>query len=413
MTLDDPILRADFRTFLENEFALENLLFYDDVIAYKRRLGDSKEMLFAEARHIFDEYLTADSENEINISWPTKQQLQMTIASGAQAVDLTTWDAALAEVVRLLRSDLYVRWYRSKQPPPMQRSAARVPITKSVGILGSFSTTALRILGAKEQVRARVATQLLASEKKYVDFLAAACERVFEPTVKRTLLSEQEVWSVFANLPLLLAYHRMLLARVEAVKNGWQDHLSTIGDVFLENTHFFMLYSVYMRNYSVSLMSYRQFRICRAEFEKLLTEFDGSQGITVEQVLEMPYQRLDTYITHLRSLQKYTPKGHRDASMLEEAVTRIVKLCEVITAVLDLSTIKAYKRLISVADSIEGLEGQVLIVPGRRVLCQGPASVEIVAATGGEPMVLDDAMMFLFNDLFVCCRLVAASASGG
>ena len=154
--------------------------------------------------------------------------------------------------------------------------------------------------------------------------------------------------------------------------------------------------------YAQSLLTYRQLRLSRPQLVELSDAYQQQSMTTVEQTMSLPVVRLESYVTSMRSLLKYTPKTHRDALMLEECITKLTQLCEAISATLDTRTVRDVTLLLSVADSIAGPEGLSLVqgADGRRWLCSGP-----------DTQVIDDSMLFLFNDLVIACKKNNASSS--
>lgn len=172
MVLDDPILKATFFTFLQSEYALENVLFYEDVVHYRLQyFADPKGAAVAEeARRIYKDYFTEDSEYEINVSWETKKALKALFEGGQETMSqkdegsfpASVWDEAMNEVMSLLHTDLYVRWYNCMQPPMIDPVEAKLLERRKakVGKRAGFSEGAMRFLMVKETVRVKAIQQL-------------------------------------------------------------------------------------------------------------------------------------------------------------------------------------------------------------------------------------------------------------
>jgi hypothetical protein len=65
LVLEDPMLREEFKTFTKNEFSLENLLCYDDILLYEKLTSEDERK--SKAEEIKTLYLTGESLREVNI----------------------------------------------------------------------------------------------------------------------------------------------------------------------------------------------------------------------------------------------------------------------------------------------------------------------------------------------------------
>jgi len=262
----------------------------------------------------------------------------------------------------------------------------------------------------KETVRMKAVDRLRESEKTYVDALTSCVDEVLNPLVSSGIITEEDAWNVFGPLKVLRIYHSNLLTRIQATISAWQDHISTIGDVFYDNTEFFPLYSLYIRNYAYSMIYYRRLRVTNSRFVKFCEAYDRKHlgGYTLTDVLGLPYDRIDTYPPILQAIMKYTAKSHMDSGMLEKCYQRVFYLSNRISYLPARNAITETRELVAVADSIQGMEGQCLITPGRRVVHSGVVSMTRLDQ-GGQDLMADprECMLILFNDLLVCCDIAA------
>jgi hypothetical protein len=65
VVLEDPMLKEEFKTFTKNEFSLENLLCYEDILLFEKLTSEDERKLKAE--EIKTLYLTGESLREVNI----------------------------------------------------------------------------------------------------------------------------------------------------------------------------------------------------------------------------------------------------------------------------------------------------------------------------------------------------------
>ncbi|PIC18493.1 hypothetical protein B9Z55_024364 [Caenorhabditis nigoni] len=105
----DPLLRAPFQEFLEQQFCAENLNFYLAVEQFKE-ISDFQERV-SFGRRIFDRYFAMNSTEPVNIDNSTSKRIRETVESGAFPLD--TYDIAQYQILHLLKYDCWPRFLRS------------------------------------------------------------------------------------------------------------------------------------------------------------------------------------------------------------------------------------------------------------------------------------------------------------
>eukprot|EP00727_Mastigamoeba_balamuthi_P010907 m51a1_g6439 putative domain containing protein (1173) ;mRNA; r:373324-377487 len=443
VVLADPVLRADFRSFTTTEIADENLEFLEATEVWER-LRESpggREMSVALASKIMLAFFSDESAQALNVSHDVRAALEAAVREGRLTPSM--WDAARTEVMRMLKLDLYPRWIAVKEagiplaqdpgamvspqplspngelPQPSRFLYARPPsptVGESLAGLkkqGDKSPSRARVRRAKMRVRERLVKQLVESEAAYVETINAVVSCVADPLAHTKAVPESTLFSVFSNLPLLLAQHRNLLGKLQALLESWTPE-STVGDVFLASTQFFLMYSVYARNFPKSLVLLRvmkrdfalQFSLCM----KLLQSSPSfSASFTVESVLELPMKRLERYASLLKDLHDYTPPEHADFEYTRRAVDWAEGVRVGVEAGVDWQSLSAAENLLSIVDSMSESVSVDLLVPGVAFLRE-----ECFArVTVTEPRkVIEEPQVFLFsNRLLVCTCATDASSS--
>uniref|UniRef100_A0A8R1IXE5 RGS domain-containing protein n=1 Tax=Caenorhabditis japonica TaxID=281687 RepID=A0A8R1IXE5_CAEJA len=105
----DPVLRAPFQEFLEQQFCAENLNFYLAVEQFKEIQDFQERSSFG--RRIFDRYFAMNSTEPVNIDNSTSKRIRETVESGTFPLD--TYDVAQYQILHLLKYDCWPRFLRS------------------------------------------------------------------------------------------------------------------------------------------------------------------------------------------------------------------------------------------------------------------------------------------------------------
>jgi hypothetical protein len=111
--LGDETRCADFKHFLEKEFAVEGLLFIKAIQVYKQEADEKISMELA--RLIFEEFVVTDSRLEVNLSSNCRSALSELFNAESFQPKKDVFDAAEREVILLLAHDPFRRFER-KQP---------------------------------------------------------------------------------------------------------------------------------------------------------------------------------------------------------------------------------------------------------------------------------------------------------
>eukprot|EP01113_Clastostelium_recurvatum_P031689 TRINITY_DN3982_c0_g1_i5.p1 TRINITY_DN3982_c0_g1~~TRINITY_DN3982_c0_g1_i5.p1 ORF type:complete len:416 (+),score=70.70 TRINITY_DN3982_c0_g1_i5:75-1322(+) len=109
--LQDPIFRAQFAEFLCLQLSIENLLFWEDVEAFKRIPADATNKQDT-AQQLYAKYIKEGGAFEINISHANKHEVSSLLKAGN--LD-SAFDVAQAEVMHLMKFHSYPLFHSSSE----------------------------------------------------------------------------------------------------------------------------------------------------------------------------------------------------------------------------------------------------------------------------------------------------------
>eukprot|EP00727_Mastigamoeba_balamuthi_P007781 m51a1_g3623 putative leucine rich repeat protein (2312) ;mRNA; f:97992-117214 len=426
----DRTLRDDFRMFIEREMATETLQFLEDVSKWKTAnvsASVNRDEQRAAAVELFTRYCREGSEREINISGDTKLKLKARLEQ-AQPLDTGIWDVAAQEVRKMIRTDLYPRWIAWKeQGVAAEASAGGVPKPATPGATSHKALKNKLMPGKKEKeekkeekvekaqasAKEKLLKSLVESERKYIEMMECICRDLIMPVYEKRILTGEEIWLAFGNLPCLLFHHKKFLVVLEERIKDW-DNSKAISDVLIDGCSFMLLYSLYIKGYPRAPVYFRflqrkypSFLEAVAKFEEgmkaLATQTTGP--ITAANLLAMPMQRFMWYSSFAGSVMSLTTKRHPDYPGLEEAVRRYKALQQAVSNSINIAELESSRILLAIADSIELGLGQLLIEPGRYVIKDSSIQADVFPAEAEKPpRSMPRAHLFLMTDLLVLCE---------
>lgn len=246
------------------------------------------------------------------------------------------------------------------------------------------------------QARATRATEILTSERTYLDFLRTMTRLFVTPMKAYPMgLTHDEFLSIFSNVEVLEKCHTDLLGTIEQRLARWDDD-TTIGDVFLTETGFIKLYRYYVNNYENSLVVLAQCRKKSAEFDAYLKKWELTPEMRNSQLtafLVAPVQRVMRYSMLLEEVLKKTPRAHPDAEPLRRAVAMMKSMAEYINEKKrDVENTAAFEALRA---RIKHLPADIVADPKRTLLREGGAALNTPSA---------HVYVFLFSDLLLVTK---------
>ncbi|KAM6962989.1 regulator of G-protein signaling 4 [Aplochiton taeniatus] len=109
--------RAVFTSFLKSEFSQENIEFWSACEDYKKT---PLNKMAAKAREIYDQYVKADSPNEVNLDATSRAETRESL----DVAGLSCFEEAQAKIFTLMEKDSYRRFLCSKMLQDLSPSAA-------------------------------------------------------------------------------------------------------------------------------------------------------------------------------------------------------------------------------------------------------------------------------------------------
>lgn len=178
----------------------------------------------------------------------------------------------------------------------------------------------------KHLQRARVAKELMTTERTYVRLLGVA-EAFAEEAKREGLQMGTMVEEWFASLRQLRALNVIFWKALEKRMRHWTVY-STVGDVLLHDLQTGALlpaYLAYTQGQGAADGALRQLLVADADFKRFHRDFADRNGAEakLDSIMILPVQRLPRYILLLRELLRATPGAHADHRLLTEATQRL------------------------------------------------------------------------------------------
>jgi CRP-like cAMP-binding protein len=120
--------RAAFQSFLHHQFCEENILFYNAVEEYKKISDSDFAGLTDGANTIYNTYIAASGEKEINIASHIREKIQQNITNPTKAI----FDDAQAAIYQLMTVDSLPKFIKSREWKEMQGFQGKIKLNKLV-----------------------------------------------------------------------------------------------------------------------------------------------------------------------------------------------------------------------------------------------------------------------------------------
>jgi len=99
------------------------------------------------------------------------------------------------------------------------------------------------------QMRSNVLTEILQTERSYIQDLTVLMEVFLKPLREKSILSGEELNAIFLNVEIIFAVNQQLLTKLEATLSTTTLGESHIGAVFTGILDFLKMYAFYCSNY--------------------------------------------------------------------------------------------------------------------------------------------------------------------
>ena len=298
---------------------------------------------------------------------------------------------------------------------------------------------------ARDQLRA-VVQELITTERNYVKALKLLKE-VFMPMyaelgAKRVSSKVDKVFQdMFASWKQLLAFHTLLLSRIERRCLIGGDSITDIGQLQLEDTaairlanvlidhcDFFKMYSEYRMHFGAANPQIQKVREKDKEFDSLLKRFASHPRIQVDDIssiLIKPIQRVPQYGLFMENMQKEAGKLDDDPGLQTDVTIALDKIKIAVEHVNqkpkddeNLAKIRKLQRKLRPENEVNLLKPHVrLVLEGNAMALQIPPATEFIrpypkipSGSDGQlhaPLSTSSAELvyiFLLTDLLIICR---------
>lgn len=184
--------------------------------------------------------------------------------------------------------------------------------------------------------RLLVAHELMVTEEHYVKALSVLCRFFYEPLLALSksdnkeaapLKSTEDVESIFSVVAKLYIHHQEFSKYLrERVLDFDLFASKSLGDLFIQHTAFFELYSGYINNYDNSLATVQR---CKKEIPKFFQFVEEAEAreeceyADLSSFLIQPIQRIPRYVMLLNALMRKTSKAHPCYEQLFKATQKI------------------------------------------------------------------------------------------
>eukprot|EP01103_Thecamoeba_quadrilineata_P015255 TRINITY_DN4757_c0_g1_i2.p1 TRINITY_DN4757_c0_g1~~TRINITY_DN4757_c0_g1_i2.p1 ORF type:complete len:581 (+),score=94.89 TRINITY_DN4757_c0_g1_i2:13-1755(+) len=195
-------------------------------------------------------------------------------------------------------------------------------------------------LAKKQKSRKERATEMMETEKTYVNSLQIIFDKMIEPlqtkaeNEKERILRYNQIMDIFSNWETILTLHKRLLDKIINRMRDWTDE-THIGDIFAENTAWIKLYKHYVNNFDNSIIALETCKKNHPEFFKMMQKLDYSEmmcGLNLQAYLILPVQRIPRYVLLIQDLLKFTEQNHQDYELLNKALVIIKEVADYVNA---------------------------------------------------------------------------------
>ena len=285
-------------------------------------------------------------------------------------------------------------------PSPSHASSSALTIATSAPTSCDVSPMPSPRSQQRERTRVRVAQEIVATERTYINMLDAVIQLYVEPleelAPKDKILAKEEMDKMFSNIRMIRTLNSQFLSELETCIIGWTDADETtqrIGSIFLKTAPYFKMYTSYTNNFDAAMVLLSKKREGNKKFDEFCQRARYSQqasGLSLDNFLIAPIQRVPRYKLLLRELLKNTPESHMDRGNLQLALIQIETIATGIN-----EAVRDTENRVIVWDIQNQFSGSVeLVAPHRYFVKEGKL---IKLCKNGHK----EYTFFLFNDMIV------------
>ncbi|KAM9324258.1 rho guanine nucleotide exchange factor 3-like [Gastrophryne carolinensis] len=179
-------------------------------------------------------------------------------------------------------------------------------------------------LSTKEIKRQEVIFELMQGEHALIEDLNLVKKNYYEPMLKLSIMTQEELSQIFGILDPLPALHRELLDRLQKLRRE-DGTLDQVGPTMLEWLPCLGSYKAYccQQVSAKALLDHKRRKPAVHNFLQLCQESSFSRKLDVWSFLDLPRSRLVKYPLLLKEILKHTAPDHLDCKPLGQAVSII------------------------------------------------------------------------------------------
>lgn len=242
------------------------------------------------------------------------------------------------------------------------------------------------------KLRIRSIQEICVSETNYIHQLDKLITYFKRPIEEQKLASSQVIGKLFGNVETILNVNKELLVQLHPAKEN-------IGKVFLNTAPFLKLYSVYAFNYKNVLDTLQDLPKSHPKLYRFVCTQESRPDVSAKlnSLLITPIQRIPRYLLLLRELQNYTPTEHQGYNDIKAAVEQISKVADHINNLVQEQ--ENMSRLVSIQRSLSGCGKVNIVLPGRKLIKEGPLMKVSPEGSTSIPRYL-----ILLSDMILYCK---------
>lgn len=256
---------------------------------------------------------------------------------------------------------------------------------------------------SKRKKARRVAEELLATEKKYVNVLHLIDQvfqfRVDQENRAHPMFPPETVQHMFSNIKSIYKFHNdFLLPQLEERMQCW-DIKPRIGDIMKNFAPFLKMYTEYVKNfdYAMNLINTLQSKVARfAAIINEIQKLDECAKLSLPHHMLSPIQRLPRYELLLKDYLKNLTEENSDYEDTKKALELVSTAANHTNEAM--KKIDKFKKLLEIQESI--YDATDLVSATRELIKEGRI-VKISARSGDH----QERHLFLFSDLLLLCSL--------
>jgi len=243
--------------------------------------------------------------------------------------------------------------------------------------------------------RDNLAREILETERTYVTCLSKLIELYYYPLSKYLThaMTDNDRNKIFSGLLNIYKLHKTLIVALEERLSHWNDR-QKIGDIFVELSPTFMLYTQFTTKYETAIETFnQQSKNLLGNILYLRRKDPYTHHHTLNSFLIMPIQRIPRYKLLLEGVLKYTEESHPDYTNLCNAVAEMEKIADYLNS--KITERQNFHKMKLISQKVIGVRD--LIQPNRKYIGEFSIKHRVNSTTQ------EDCILILFNDLVLHC----------